>query len=155
MRTKLFIALALVIAIMPLAGCSGSSVEAARAAVPQFLPAPHPPPRPPVRVPRPPRPPVHIPGESIEVLKQQRVRHLEDRYAQVDELMAYACLAKGLWDVAKAETVEDAVRQAFLNAGGTTTFLPQVVELVYDLDGQSSIDRIGQLAVFTYCNARL
>jgi hypothetical protein len=46
------------------------------------------------------------------------------------ELMAYACLAKELWDVSKAETVEDAVRHAFLNAGSTTTFVPQVVELV-------------------------
>jgi hypothetical protein len=62
MRTKLLIAVTLLMAIMPLVRCSGSSVEAARAAVPQILPAPHPPlPRPPVRVPRPRGPGVHIP----------------------------------------------------------------------------------------------
>ena len=156
MRTKLVIALALLMAIMPLAGCSGSNLEAARAAVPQILPAPHPPPRPPVRAPRPPRPRVHIPpGESFEVLMQRRVRQLEQRYAQVSGLIRYACRAKQILDLSQAETVEDAVKQVFLNVGGSTTFVPQVVELVHDLEGQSSIDQIGKLAVFTYCNARL
>jgi hypothetical protein len=67
MRTKLLIALAVVMAIVALTGFGGASVEAARAGVPR-VPAPHvphPEPRPPVHLPRPPG--VHIPpGESFE-----------------------------------------------------------------------------------------
>jgi hypothetical protein len=73
----------------------------------------------------------------------------------VTELMAYACLAKELWDLSRAQTVEDVVKHVFLTLGGPTTFVPQVVELVHDMEGLSSIDQIGQLAVFTYCAARL
>jgi hypothetical protein len=157
MRIKLLMALtlALVMAIVALAGCGGTSVEAARAGAPR-VPAPHvphPEPRPPVDLPRPPR--VHIPPEeSFEVLKQQRVRQFERRYAAWSALIPYACLAKDLVDASKAETVDEAVRKAFISLGGDFTFVPRVVGLVGDMEEQSSIDRISELAMFTFCETQ-
>jgi hypothetical protein len=149
---KLLIALALVVAIVALAGCGGASVEAARVGVPR-IPAPHlphPEARPPLHFPRPPG--VHIPrGESFEVLKQQRIRQLERRYAAWSALIPYACLAKDLVDTSKAETVDEAVRKAFISFGGDFTFVPRVVGLVGDMEEQSSIDRVSELAMFTFC----
>jgi hypothetical protein len=153
MRTKLLIAVALVMAIVALAGCGGASVEAARAGIPR-IPAPHvhSEPRPPVHLPHPPG--VHIPpGESLEVLKQQRVRQLERRYAAWSALIPYACLAKDLVDASKAKNADEAVRKVFISLGGDFTFVASVVDLVEDMQEQSSGDRVSELAMFTFCAA--
>jgi hypothetical protein len=176
MRTKLLIALAVVMAIVALTGFGGASVAAARADVPRIRPVPHPQPRPLAYFPRPPRPrvhfpdeprpPVHIPdpyrprvpippAESFEIAKQQRVRQLEQRYArEAAEVMVYACMAKQMWDQLHAETPEDAARQIILDAGGPLTFVPRVAFFVRDLKGQSDHDQIGEVAVFAFCEAR-
>lgn len=158
-RTKLRIALALLMPIIVLAGCGGPSVEAARAAVPH-VPAPHVPPPPRGHIPHwePYEPHVRprvVPPDvaSEEVLKELRVRELERRYAKWSALVPYACKAKGLWDASQAESADEAVEKVLLDAGGDFTFLSRVVALVNDMKEQSSFNRISELAMFTYCEA--
>jgi hypothetical protein len=77
-----------------MAGCGGPSVEAALAAVPR-IPAPHVPPRLPGHIarwepyePSRVRPRVVPPdgAAGVEALREQRVRQLERRYAQMSAL---------------------------------------------------------------------
>jgi hypothetical protein len=161
MRRKLRTVLALLMAILVLAGCGRPSVEAARAAVPR-APAPHVPPRPPGHLPRwepyrPPRPQVpvvpHDGALSFEASVELRVRDLRERYEQVSELIPYACKAKDIWDMSKAESIEDAAEQFVLSVGGSLTLVPSVVRLVHDMETQSATDRVGEVAVFTLCRA--
>ena len=153
--------LALLMVIMVLAGCGGANLEAARAAVPR-VPAPHVPPRPP-HLPRwePYRPleprggrvPVvpHDGALSFEALVELRVRDLRERYEQ--EVISYACKAKDIWDMSQAESIKDAAEQVVHNIGGNVTLVPSVVRLVHEMEGQSAIDRVGEVAVFTLCRA--
>jgi hypothetical protein len=99
------------------------------------------------------RPPVPPAVASEEVLKEMRVRELERRYATVRELVPYACKAKGLWDASRAASPDEAAEKVLLDAGGATTLVPRVVELVDDMEEQSTLNRISQLAMFTYCEA--
>lgn len=152
------------IAIMVLAACGGPSVEAARAAVPH-VPAPHVPSRPhghiprwepyEQREPRVGRVPLVPPDGSLsfEALVELRVRRLQERYEKWSEVVPYACKAKDLWETSQAESVEDAAKQVILSEGGSLTHVPRVVRLVDDMENQSSINRIGQVAVHTLCEA--
>jgi len=163
MRTKLRTALALLMTLLVLAACSGWTVEeAAQAAVPR-VPAPHVPPRPP-HIPRwePYRPleprvgrvPVpHDGALSFDVLVELRVRDLEERYERVSWLIPYACKAKDIWDMSQAESIEDAAEQFVLNVGGNVTLVPSIARMVHDMERQSAVDRVGNLAVFTLCRA--
>lgn len=164
MRTNLRTMVVLLIAIMVLAGCGGPSVEVARAAVPR-VPAPHVPHRPPGHLPRwepyqPQGPRVErgpaVPrggGLSFEALVERRVRDLQERYEEVSELIPYACKAKDIWDMSQAESIEDAAKQVVLSMGGSVTLVPRVVRLVHDMEKQSATDSVGEVAVFTLCQA--
>jgi hypothetical protein len=161
MSTKVRTVLALLMVIMVLAGCGGVNVEAARAAVPR-VPAPHVPPRPPhiprwerykPLEPRVGRVPVvpHDGPLSFEALVELRVRDLRERYEQ--EVIPYACKAKDIWDMSQAESIEDAAEQVVLSVGGNVTLVPSVVRLVHEMERKSATDRVGEVAVFTLCQA--
>jgi hypothetical protein len=160
MKTKSRALLALLMLVMLLAGGAGPSVEAAWAAPPR-IPVPHEPPRLP-HLPRGdlPEPPVVeprvVPPEgtvAFETLKQRRVAELKRRYAQVLQLVPYACAAKNMSDLARAESVEDAAQQIALDIGGDATFVLRVVGLANDMKNQSDLDQVRKAAVFSLCEA--
>jgi hypothetical protein len=160
MKTKLRTLLALLMLVMLLAGGAGPSVEAAWAAAPR-IPVPHEPPRlphiPRGDLPEPPVVPPHgMPAEgtvAFEALKQRRVAELKRRYAQVLQLVPYACAAKNMSDLARAESVEDAAQQIAFDIGGDATFVLRVVRLAKDMENQSNSDRISEAAMFSLCEA--
>lgn len=71
----------------------------------------------------------------------------------MSELIPYACKAKDIWDMSQAESIEDAAKQVVLSMGGSVTLVPRVVRLVHDMEKQSATDSVGEVAVFTLCQA--
>ena len=70
-------------------------------------------------------------------------------------MIPHTCRAKEIWDLSQAESVEDAVEQVLLGAGGRATLGPRLLVLVEDLEDQLSADQIGHAAVFAFCDVQL
>jgi hypothetical protein len=88
---------------------------------------------------------------GFEALVELRVRDLRERYEQ--EVIPYACKAKDIWDMSQAESIEDVAEQVVLSVGGNVTLVPSVVRLVHEMETKSATDRVGEVAVFTLCQA--